>query len=144
MLTGAGDAHYELVKKECFNNAMIYDEHTWGASQSISEPDSPEVCSQLIHKEKTAYQAADLAGYMLGSQIEALCSNPYQSNEAEGIVLVNTSQDEQEVEAAYPVQYRKKERQLSALRCKNYIPYLENREEMENGGIWTIPPLPPE
>lgn len=106
--TGAGDAHYELVKKECFRNAMIYDEHTWGASQSISEPNSPEVCSQLIHKEKTAYQAADLAGYLLGSQIEALCSNPYQSNEAEGIVLVNTSQDEQEVEAAYPVQYRKK------------------------------------
>ena len=139
--TGAGDAHYELVKKECFKNAMIYDEHTWGASQSISEPDSPEVCSQLIHKEKTAYQAADLAGYLLGSQIEALCSNPYQSNEAEGIVLVNTSQDEQEVEAAYPVQYRKKERQLSALRCKNYIPYLENREEMENGGIWTVPPF---
>ena len=120
---------------------MIYDEHTWGASQSISEPDSPEVCSQLIHKEKTAYQAADLAGYLLGSQIEALCSNPYQSNEAEGIVLVNTSQDEQKAEAAYPVQYRKKERQLSALRCKNYIPYLENREEMENGGIWTIPPF---
>ena len=139
--TEAGDAHYELVKKECFKNAMIYDEHTWGASQSISEPDSPEVCSQLIHKEKTAYQAADLAGYLLGSQIEALCSNPYQSNEAEGIVLVNTSQDEQKAEAAYPVQYRKKERQLSALRCKNYIPYLENREEMENGGIWTIPPF---
>ena len=139
--TEASDAHYELVKKECFKNAMIYDEHTWGASQSISEPDSPEVCSQLIHKEKTAYQAADLAGYLLGSQIEALCSNPYQSNEAEGIVLVNTSQDEQKAEAAYPVQYRKKERQLSALRCKNYIPYLENREEMENGGIWTIPPF---
>jgi alpha-mannosidase len=40
-----------------WREALLYDEHTWGASNSISEPDSPEVKTQWDYKRAMAVEA---------------------------------------------------------------------------------------
>lgn len=140
-LTGRADQHYESVKQECMKNALLFDEHTWGASQSVSEPDSPETASQFVHKVGMAYTAADLSGYLLGNRVEVLNGNPWQSNGLCGITLTNTCEAEQTVSVRYPKSFRDGSRQLSALRSKGYVPYLEDGQEMEDAGCVKVPPF---
>lgn len=135
------DLHYEHVRRECYHNVILFDEHTWGASQAVDTPDGPETYSQLIHKKEIAYRAADLSSYLLSWQMEKLSGNPYQSNELWGISVANTSQDEQTIELFYPEDYAKPHRQLSALRARNYLPYMENNAQMISGGLLTLKPF---
>ncbi|MDF2514422.1 MAG: family 38 glycosyl hydrolase [Herbinix sp.] len=133
--------HYDSVKEESCLNALVFDEHTWGASQSVTDPQGDETYSQFIHKIKTAYQAADLSAYLLSTQIERLAGNPHQSNKPEGIIVVNTSGTKQEVELEVPLSYLEDVRQLSAIRSKQYLSYITNPEKTIHYGSLTMEPL---
>lgn len=147
--TGENGSRYRAIRKEAELNALIFSEHTWGASQSVSDPYDYESQSQIIHKLNTAYQAADLAGYLIGNQLEKLAGNPWQSDEMEGIVVMNPTGVTQEVSLEVPRAWMRKERQLSAVRAKRYIPYLDNKkekdyyanEEKEYYGAVSLPPF---
>lgn len=139
--SGNRTAQYTHVKQECKESSLMFDEHTWGASQSVTEPDSPETYSQLVHKTEYAYRAADLSGYLLSTQAEGFCGNPHQSDELEGVVLLNTSDVAQTLEVKVPKSYLFKDRQLSAIRSKGYVPYLNTSEECESLGIATVEPF---
>lgn len=134
-------AHHHSVLEQCYDSALVYEEHTWGASQSVTQPDSPETYSQLVHKIKKAYEAADLAGYLLGSSLETLAGNPHQSNGLFGITVTNTSPFPQTVELTVPGSFLEPVRQLAALRIKGCAPYLEPWEETRSLGLVTIPPF---
>lgn len=148
-MTGFSSRRYQAAKKEAEENALMYEEHTWGASQSVSDPQDYESISQLIHKKEMAYRAADLAGYLLGTQIEALADNPFQTDALTGVVVINPTSVTQELPLTIPTGFRKKERQLSAVRKKRYIPYLETdkakeyyaNEEKEYMGKVLVPPF---
>lgn len=139
--SGNKTAQYTHVKQECKENSLLFDEHTWGASQSVTDPDGPETYSQLVHKMEYAYRAADLSGYLLSTQAEGFCGNPYQSDELEGVVLLNPSDVEQTLEVKVPKSYLLKDRQLSAIRSKGYVPYLNASEEQESLGIAVVEPF---
>lgn len=140
---------YRAIRKEAELNALIFSEHTWGASQSVSDPYDYESQSQIIHKLNTAYQAADLAGYLIGNQLEKLAGNPWQSDGMEGILVMNPTGITQEISLEVPKAWMRKERQLSAVRAKRYIPYLDNKkekdyyanEEKEYYGAVSLPPF---
>lgn len=122
-------SRYNAICKEAELNSLIYSEHTWGASQSVSDPNDYESQSQVIQKKNTAYRAADLAGYLVGNQMEKMAGNPFQSDEMKGILVVNPTGVTQEVVLNIPKAWMRKERQLSAVRAKRYIPYLDNNQE---------------
>lgn len=132
---------YENIKTQCWEQAVLFDEHTWGSGKSITEPDSPLTYAQLIHKKEMAYKTADLAGYLMNTQMDALCENPYQSNITEGVVLVNTSGVEQTINGKITDLYRNGKRQLSAVRSKDYVSYMENEGNPENIGIVKLEPF---
>ena len=148
-MTGFESRRYREAKKEAELNALFFEEHTWGASQSVSDPQDYESISQLIHKQEMAYRAADLAGYVLGTQIEELAGNPFQTDTLEGIIAVNPTGVTQEITLDVPTGWMKKERQLKGVRKKRYIPYLENseakayyaHEEKEYWGKVSVPPF---
>lgn len=139
--SGSPGAFYDRAKDEAYINAVMYDEHTWGASQSISDPDDEEVYSQRMHKSQMAYKAADLSAYLLGRQAEQLAENAFQSNEPDGIIVVNTSSTEQEIELKVPETFLEKGRHLSAIRMKRLLPYNSKDEAYKYFGTEKLPPF---
>ncbi|MCX8063569.1 MAG: polysaccharide lyase family protein [Candidatus Hydrogenedentes bacterium] len=61
---------------EAWENVILYDEHTWGAHNSISEPDSPFVNSQWEIKQSFAVKASNIAEELLQSFIDCISDKP--------------------------------------------------------------------
>ncbi|WML41484.1 hypothetical protein RCG19_07490 [Neobacillus sp. OS1-2] len=122
-LQGSPGKHYDNIKAESYLQVNLFDEHTWGAAHSITDPDHPEVYSQRNHKSHMAYQGADLSAYLLGKQMEKLAANPLQSWEPEGILVVNTSDVSQTVPLNVPKEFFIEGRHLAAARVKQFLPY---------------------
>lgn len=139
--TGKPDAHSAQVRRRCYESALVFDEHTWGASQSVTEPDSPETYAQWVHKVQKAYETADLGAYLLGSAMERLSGNPHQSNALGGVSLVNTSPFPQKFELLVPESYLRPVRQLASLRIKGCDAYLEQAESCRSFGLLELPPF---
>lgn len=139
--SGSPGAFYDRAKDEAYINAVMFDEHTWGASQSISDPDDEEVYSQRMHKSQMAYKAADLSAYLLGRQAEQLAENAFQSDQPDGIIVVNTSSTEQEIELKVPETFLEKGRHLSAIRMKRLLPYNSKDEDYKYFGTEKLPPF---
>lgn len=135
------DRHYEYVKEKCRESMIIYDEHTWGASQSVSEPEAQETFCQLNYKLQNAYRAADLSAYMLSRQMEQYCHNPCQSDKLEGIIAVNPTSYSQTFQVQFPREYQEERRHIGAHRSKNFVSYLEKSVPLENCGVMTLPPF---
>lgn len=133
--------HYDRAKSEAYLNSILYDEHTWGASQSITDPLSEEVYSQRTHKSHMAYKAADLSAYLLGRQVNQLAGNPIQATDPEGVIVVNTSCSRQQVELRIPESLTEKGRYLSAARMKQFLPYAANKENAAYYGTVALPPF---
>lgn len=135
------NAHYDSIKEEAYLNALLFDEHTWGSSKSVTDPLGEDTYSQKIHKINMAYQAADLSSYLLSTQIEQLVDNPYQSDKPEGILVVNTSGTRQNVDLEVPCAYQEQGRHLSAVRANQYIPYHNNRNDTIHYGTIIMEPF---
>lgn len=145
---GRADKRSRALREEAGQKSLIYDEHTWGASQAIADPHDYESQSQFIHKTKLAYEAADLAGYLLAKEVEGLENNPCQTDRLEGITVINPTGVTQKIEAIVPREWRRVERQLSGVRAKRYIPYIHRtgekpyyaHEDQEYCGSVEVPP----
>ncbi|MBC8402006.1 MAG: hypothetical protein H8E14_11000 [Candidatus Marinimicrobia bacterium] len=80
----------ENVLARAWKNVMCFNEHTWGAFNSL-EPAHPQVRTQSHLKETLAHQGRELAEYSLIHELEHLADNPAASYNQDGILLVNTS-----------------------------------------------------
>lgn len=130
-MNGRNSKRRQRLREEAGWKSILYDEHTWGASQAISDPHDYESQSQYIHKCKLAYEAADLAGYLLAGEVEKLEQNPYQSEYVEGITVINPTGVTQNIDLVLPREWKNKESQLSGVRAKRYIPYIDRTGEKE-------------
>lgn len=139
VFNGSLGKHYDVALEEAKHQSNLFNEHTWGAAASITDPDDVETYSQAITKKNMAHKAASLAAYALGHQAEEIVKNSKQSTEPEGIVLVNTSSKVQVYPLNIPDSYFLKERHLSALRIKQYLPY--HQEDTTYYGTIKLDPL---
>ena len=71
--------------KRLWNNMVLYDEHTWGAAQSESNPKSQETVEQWAIKENFATQAKKDVDYVLRRGLAALADYIY---DPKGTLLV--------------------------------------------------------
>jgi hypothetical protein len=134
------DPSYAQLKKQAWEQIHLYDEHTWGRFNAISEPDDLNVDIQWMHKAHYAYQANSLTGYLLGAQMENVANNPLQSEEPEGILLVNPSS----VPIAHDIRvhssFTAQGRHLSADRMRHV---LMNNERNYSGVSYGVVEMPP-
>ena len=63
--------------KRLWNNMVLYDEHTWGADRSVSNPKSQETVEQWAIKEGFAAQAKKDVDYVLRRGLAALADYIY-------------------------------------------------------------------
>ncbi len=73
------------VLKGLWNNMVLYDEHTWGAAGSVSDPKSRETVEQWAIKEDFATQAKKDVDYVLRRGLGALADYIY---DPKGTLLV--------------------------------------------------------
>jgi alpha-mannosidase len=71
--------------KRLWNNMVLYDEHTWGAAQSVSNPKSQETAEQWAIKEGFAIEAKKDVDYVLRRGLAALADYIY---DPKGTLLV--------------------------------------------------------
>jgi hypothetical protein len=71
--------------RQMWNNMVLYDEHTWGADRSVSNPKSQEAMDQLAVKEAFASEAKRGVDYVLQRALAALADYVY---DPEGTLLV--------------------------------------------------------
>lgn len=65
------------VLQRLWNNMVLYDEHTWGADRSVSDPKSEETVNQLAVKESFATEAKRDVDYVLRRGLAALADYIY-------------------------------------------------------------------
>ncbi len=132
--------HYRDVRDNAYLNALLYDEHTWGSCVSVTQQGAEEVYSQENQKKEFAYRSADLAAYMLGTQMELLADNPYQSDNSAGIVVVNPNGFETMKEVFLSDIETQPGRTLAALRMREYLPYQAAEDNKKSCGWVKMPP----
>ena len=65
----------ELMRKgfdDAWKNVLLFDEHTWGAHNSVSEPESPFAVSQWQVKQRFALDAAGQSDRVLSMQLSSV------------------------------------------------------------------------
>ncbi|MFD0618627.1 glycosyl hydrolase-related protein [Paenibacillus sp. GCM10027629] len=134
------EVSYQSIKKQAWEQIYLYDEHTWGAFNSISEPDHLNVKIQHMHKAHYAYQANSLTGYLLNAQLEKLANNPLQSKEPEGILLINPSSVPITHDIRIPSNFTIAGRHLNADRMRHV---LMNNDTYHPGTSYGTVQLPP-
>ncbi len=84
-----GDAYPAQAINAAWRNSLLYDEHTWGAYCSISQPDSAFTRQQWKIKAQFAHDASRQANSLLGQGVSALSSLVKTS--ARSLVVINSA-----------------------------------------------------
>ncbi|WP_018756476.1 glycosyl hydrolase-related protein [Paenibacillus terrigena] len=135
------DPSYIQVEKQAWEQIHLYDEHTWGAFNSVTEPDHLDVRIQWMHKAHYAYLANSLTSYLLGVQMEKLANNPLQSEEPEGIMILNSSSATVMHDIHIPASFTTQGRHLSADRMRQALTNIELKHEATSYGVIELPPF---
>jgi hypothetical protein len=76
---------------QAWRNVILYNEHTWGAHNSISQPDHPFVKSQWAIKRQFAVDADARSRKLLAAANAARGKAPEVSNERQAFDVINTT-----------------------------------------------------
>ncbi len=87
---GEVTAAIRRVAEKAWWHLNFYDEHTWGAYNSMYF-DNAFARTQAHLKDARAYEARELADYLVVNELEALAENPPQAHQQEGVLLVNSA-----------------------------------------------------
>lgn len=132
---------YNALIDEAYENTVLFDEHTWGAAESVTQPEQDGTYVQLNHKKEFAYRAADLSSYLLGKKMEMTAGNPFQADKQDGLLVVNPTPFTMEQEIRVSSYMLMPGRTLAALRIKNYFPWEKPEDDRTFLGTITMPPF---
>jgi alpha-mannosidase len=75
-------------RQEAWDQLILWDEHTWGADISISQPDAEDTAAQWYHKAHFAYQARSLSLLLQRDALAAL-ARQIQRTASDEILVFN-------------------------------------------------------
>lgn len=135
------DERENALQEKAYGKALLFDEHTWGWVSSVRQPEHEMTYAQLNHKKEFAYAAAELAAYLVGTKMERLAENPYQSDLQEGMVLVNPVGAPMQCEVEIPEAVQPG-RRLASSRTAGYTPYVGEMDKRTGAAVKTVE-MPP-
>ena len=107
-------AALEDVSTRAWEALNLYDEHTWGSWDTLQH-DHPHSAANTHLKLIHAYQARELADYLLVNELEALAGNVPQTGDAvAGVLLVNPTATDRTHYVPVPDAWREAGKRLRA------------------------------
>jgi len=82
---GALDEKERTVLDEIYKDLCLFDEHTWGSSNSVALPDSLQTQGEYNEKARLAYRPMAMAKLLLSDRVRTRLAG-----EAEGLYVANT------------------------------------------------------
>lgn len=134
------DERLRRLTGEAYENALFFDEHTWGAASYLGEAGNGEYLAQLGCKKEFAYAAANQAAYLLGRRMEQTAQNPWQADHQDGICLVNPTGVRLHCRAEISRSAAAPGKKLAEQRIRQYLPYGKTEEETIRFASEEIPP----
>lgn len=92
----AFNQQYHRVKENAVMNNLLYNEHTWGAAESINQPKSARTIAQKLKKATYAYDALAQSAFVLNNANDVFLNTPKQIEDLNYITYTNTSSVTQE------------------------------------------------
>ncbi len=83
---GPSNARIDARVEEMLRDLCLFDEHTWGANVSVSQPDSLDTIGQYTEKSLTAYRPMGHAEWLLGQR-----ARTHFAGKPEATYVVNTA-----------------------------------------------------
>ncbi|OME92245.1 MULTISPECIES: glycosyl hydrolase-related protein [Paenibacillus] len=131
---------YSELLSAAWENLNLYDEHTWGADESIWDPDSVYTRTSWAHKSHYAYQANSLSQYISTKQLESFTGNPYQSGTPDGLLLVNPTHIPIQYDARIPIDFNyERGRHTAANRYKVNLNNYDTDWTKPSAGVVEVP-----
>ncbi|MGD8778684.1 MAG: hypothetical protein PVH88_06945 [Ignavibacteria bacterium] len=84
---------FKRISKEAWEKIHLFDEHTWGSYNSM-DPDNEYSRIQFTVKDNYAYDAHELAEYLLVDQLEEITQNPENFDKHDGVFVFNPTSAE--------------------------------------------------
>ncbi|MGX6978154.1 glycoside hydrolase family 38 N-terminal domain-containing protein [Vagococcus elongatus] len=82
---------YKRVKEKALENSLVFNEHTWGAAESITEPFSRMTLSQQHKKATYAYDALAQSAFVLNRAVDNYFKQNMQLEKINSISFTNLS-----------------------------------------------------
>lgn len=122
------DNQFNRVKKKATFNSLMYNEHTWGAAESITEPYSRNSQSQLIQKANYAYQALAQSSFVLNKALDNYNNEALNNESTSYLSFTNLGNFPQQFTPSFPKYLLEQTPFLSAL--KTTMHYDETKEKL--------------
>lgn len=112
---------YQRLREKSILNNLLYNEHTWGAASSISDPYSVNTISQKIKKKSYAYDSLAQSAYLLNHSFDKFLNEKVQKEKITSIAYTNTTSFEQTIIPKFPKNLLENSPYLSALKSNIYL-----------------------
>ncbi len=107
--------------QETYRQTMLFDEHTWGAKNSIREPESPSTKGQWAIKSSFAYTAKAFTDQILDQSIQSLSTRIPGNGKFSFAVLNPLSWERTDrVDINLPEEFNSKERKFKVIDCRTH------------------------
>lgn len=113
--------HYQRVKKSALLNALIYNEHTWGAANSVTDSFSLQAVIGKNKKAGYCFDALSQSAYILNKIVDQYHHVEDQNEEIKFITATNTSSHVQVQEAKIPQYLLDNTPYLSSFKSNIYL-----------------------
>lgn len=114
------DNQFNRVKERAIFNSLMYNEHTWGAAESITEPYSRNSESQMIKKANYAYEALAQSSFILNKSLDNYNEENLNNEEISHVSYTNLGNFSQTFEPEYSKYLLEQSPYLSALKSTQY------------------------
>ncbi|WP_086348298.1 hypothetical protein [Candidatus Enterococcus clewellii] len=112
---------YQRVKESALLNSLLYNEHTWGAANSVTEPDSFQAVAGKVKKASYCFDAVAQSAFLLNKSIDSYQQVMDQNETIHYLTVTNTSSFPQKVETQIPKAILENRPFLSSFKSNLYL-----------------------
>ena len=93
------------LQAQAWQQAVTFDEHTFGYWACASQPSHPQVITTEMYKRNVAHDGQEMARYVLGSRLSDIAGNPAMAT-TEGLLAVNPSPRKRRLTLNLPARWK--------------------------------------